>query len=553
MRSPLRLTAFGVGLTLAAMAAAVVDGCASKPADPEDIGVVRLELTSIPSDVSCLRLTATGARTVTQQFDVTPGSDASLLVTGLPTGTVTITAYAFAAACATAGDVTTANWFSDPQTLNVSTSDIVDLSLVMHRNGRVRVGVDFQGDVTPAPNCKDGIQNGDETGVDCGGSICRACDARSCIRDENCMPGETCNHETCTPNPACSNGIQDGTETGVDCGGSCAACPTCKDGIQNGDETGVDCGGSCRACGARSCIRDENCMPGETCNHETCTPNPACSNGIQDGTETGVDCGGSCAACPTCKDGIQNGDETGVDCGGSMCRACGARSCIRDENCMAGEMCIRMTCQALDCTVPSGAVAWWHADDNFDDAIGGHTGTPVGNVTFVPGVHGSGFGFDGVSSAYVDAFPSPDFDFTTDFTIDAWINISVPGGSGRIVDKIHAFNNDGYLFDLVSGHLRFIAGAVGLVTADQVANGSFIHVAAAYDANRIAIFVNGVLVAQGPANAAVVSTNGLPVRIAGDSDGASPFPGTIDEPRLFNRGLSDAEVRSLFQQAINCP
>jgi len=45
--------------------------------------------------------------------------------------------------------------------------------------------------------------------------------------------------------PTCSDGIQNGNETGVDCGGSCPACPTCTDGIQNGDEEGVDCGGSC--------------------------------------------------------------------------------------------------------------------------------------------------------------------------------------------------------------------------------------------------------------------------------------------------------------------
>jgi hypothetical protein len=72
------------------------------------------------------------------------------------------------------------------------------------------------------PNCSDGIQNGDETGVDCGGS---------------CLPCITCN-----------DGIQNGNETGVDCGGSCPPCTTCTDGIQNGNETGVDCGGSCPAC-----------------------------------------------------------------------------------------------------------------------------------------------------------------------------------------------------------------------------------------------------------------------------------------------------------------
>ena len=77
-------------------------------------------------------------------------------------------------------------------------------------------------DMSPEATCTDGIQNGDETGVDCGGS-CAAC-------------------------PTCNDGIQNGDETDIDCGGSCDPCPTCTDGIQNGDETGIDCGGSCDPC-----------------------------------------------------------------------------------------------------------------------------------------------------------------------------------------------------------------------------------------------------------------------------------------------------------------
>jgi len=73
-------------------------------------------------------------------------------------------------------------------------------------------------------SCTDGIQNGQETGVDCGGPLCPAC-------------------------PTCNDGIQNGTETGIDCGGNCPACTTCNDGIQNGNETGIDCGGSCSPCG----------------------------------------------------------------------------------------------------------------------------------------------------------------------------------------------------------------------------------------------------------------------------------------------------------------
>lgn len=58
--------------------------------------------------------------------------------------------------------------------------------------------------------------------------------------------------------PTCSDGIQNGNETGVDCGGpDCEACettPTCNDSVQNGNETGVDCGGpDCQPCSTGSC------------------------------------------------------------------------------------------------------------------------------------------------------------------------------------------------------------------------------------------------------------------------------------------------------------
>ena len=49
----------------------------------------------------------------------------------------------------------------------------------------------------------------------------------------------------------CADGLQNGDEDGIDCGGaSCAACIfTCADGVQNRDESGVDCGGMyCGAC-----------------------------------------------------------------------------------------------------------------------------------------------------------------------------------------------------------------------------------------------------------------------------------------------------------------
>ena|GEM_PF-1440301 len=79
----------------------------------------------------------------------------------------------------------------------------------------------FDGNV--CSNCSDGVQNGDETGVDCGGSSCRPC-------VEGCMDTEGHNYSALAELDFC-------------------ACETCDDGIQNGDETAIDCGGAkCLPC-----------------------------------------------------------------------------------------------------------------------------------------------------------------------------------------------------------------------------------------------------------------------------------------------------------------
>lgn len=50
-------------------------------------------------------------------------------------------------------------------------------------------------------------------------------------------------------NDTCSDGILNGSETSIDCGGNCPPCgSSCNDGVQNSGETGVDCGGPCEPC-----------------------------------------------------------------------------------------------------------------------------------------------------------------------------------------------------------------------------------------------------------------------------------------------------------------
>ena len=175
------------------------------------------------------------------------------------------------------------------------------------------------------PTCNDGIQNGSETGVDCGGPDCPACPTCSDGIQNGSETGVDCGGPDCPACDSCNDGIQNGSETGVDCGGpNCPACDSCNDGVQNGSETGVDCGGpDCPACDSCNDGVQNGSETGVDCGGPDCPACDSCNDGIQNGSETGVDCGGpDCPACDSCNDGIQNGSETGVDCGGPDCAPC---------------------------------------------------------------------------------------------------------------------------------------------------------------------------------------------------------------------------------------
>jgi hypothetical protein len=86
-----------------------------------------------------------------------------------------------------------------------------------------------------APSCMDNVQNEDETDVDCGGH-CKPClDTNKCrqasdCQSQVCLSGAPGTPDTCAA-PTCTDGVQNGGESGVDCGGSVAdgghVCPPC--------------------------------------------------------------------------------------------------------------------------------------------------------------------------------------------------------------------------------------------------------------------------------------------------------------------------------------
>lgn len=72
--------------------------------------------------------------------------------------------------------------------------------------------------------CRDGIHNGAETDLDCGGPCLRCQPGRHCSGPMDCISG-ICTGGTCAT-PTCHDGVKNSSETDVDCGGSCAPCPS---------------------------------------------------------------------------------------------------------------------------------------------------------------------------------------------------------------------------------------------------------------------------------------------------------------------------------------
>ena len=88
--------------------------------------------------------------------------------------------------------------------------------------------------------------------VNGGWSVWSACSGgtqtRTCTNPAPANGGASCSgnsSQSCGGTGTCSDGIQNGDETGVDTGGRCGPPGTCSDGIKNGNETGVDTGGRC--------------------------------------------------------------------------------------------------------------------------------------------------------------------------------------------------------------------------------------------------------------------------------------------------------------------
>ncbi|MBX3197812.1 MAG: hypothetical protein KF894_06680 [Labilithrix sp.] len=113
------------------------------------------------------------------------------------------------------------------------------------------------GDVCQVPTTSDGVRNGDETDIDCGGGA----PAPLCASGKTCAEGlRDCTSKVCTGSvcqvPTGTDGVQNGDESAVDCGGTTTGAPRCG--------TGVACEVD-NDCASNGCAFDKKCAARRSC------------------------------------------------------------------------------------------------------------------------------------------------------------------------------------------------------------------------------------------------------------------------------------------------
>ena len=195
----------------------------------------------------------------------------------------------------------------------------------------------------------------------------------------------------------------------------------------------------------------------------------------------------------------------------------------------------------------NGLVGEWLFDqgDARDTSGNGLDGTINGAVP-APDRFGQAkhaFHFDGVSQSILVPSSAP-LHFAGDHTISVWIRPAGFSALAGIVSKYQNYASAGFMLRFGGGtpydYLDF--EEIGAPSAKVVAN-QWQHVAAVRQAGMVKIYLQGTLILLTPGSYTPVA-NDDPLGIGVDYS-SRYYYGDIDDVRLYNRALSDAEVAVL--------
>ena len=223
-----------------------------------------------------------------------------------------------------------------------------------------------------------------------------------------------------------------------------------------------------------------------------------------------------------------------------------------------------------------GLVAHYEFEGNGHDSSGnGHDGTPTSGVGYADGMQGQSVLFDGTTEQRITVPDHEELDTNSQFTLSAWINPQQyrdnASYSHFIVSKWNTSPVAGeYILRVLAGaeagrlNLTVANSEAGYVVdwltapgTDAIALNEWTHVAATFDESRMKLFINGVMVAE-KESTSVTHTELTEYTNDQVTIGNSwtnqwqeyGFVGSIDDLRIYNRALSQAEIGQLAKDVL---
>ena len=187
--------------------------------------------------------------------------------------------------------------------------------------------------------------------------------------------------------------------------------------------------------------------------------------------------------------------------------------------------------------VPEGLVSWWAGDTGGNDLRGLNHASLKNGATTGTGFVGNGFVLDGVDD-HAEAPVGRMSLGTRDFTLEAWAKTSATKNYSAVAS-----------FDVAApGFFIRGNGALQLYPANPspaaaLNDGQWHHIAVVRHNGALTYYKDGTAIGTAPFTGSLTPSRFL---IGSSLNGAEFFAGQIDELAVYNRALTEADVRLLF-------
>ena len=212
----------------------------------------------------------------------------------------------------------------------------------------------------------------------------------------------------------------------------------------------------------------------------------------------------------------------------------------------------------------NGLVAAYSFDNNggtpLDYSGNGYYGSALNAVTVPQGRFGSAMSFNG-TNAWVSVGSKALLALSTGMTLEAWVYpTAAMSGLDTVVmkEQLATATTPGTATYLLAANnsanqpmSAVWNGSEATVNGNtQIPPNQWTHLASTYDGQYQSLYVNGVLVETLPQTGPIATSTGS-LRIGGNSIWGGYFQGYIDEVRIYNRALSNAQIISDSTTALS--